>query len=129
MAILAACGTSAPTPTPTHATAAPGAVVSEGCADVTAAAAERVTDGTWTFRVTVSSADTGWEKYADAWEVRTLGGEVLGTRELLHPHVDEQPFVRSLSGVSIPSEVDRVVIAARDSVAGFCGTEFTLGLS
>jgi hypothetical protein len=100
--------------------------VAEGCADVVAATAERRADGTWTFDVTVSSADTGWEKYADAWEVRSTAGEVLGTRELTHPHETEQPFTRSLSGVAIAEGTAEVVIAARDSVLGFCGEELAL---
>ena len=81
---------------------------------------ERGNDG-FTVTATVASADTGWEKYADAWEVRTLEGDVLGTRMLAHPHVDEQPFTRSLTGVEIPDDVDRIEVAARDSVEGFCG--------
>ena len=85
-------------------------------------------DGTWSFSVAVASADTGWDKYADAWEVRAPDGTVLGTRELLHPHVDEQPFTRSLSGVAVPAGVSEVVIAARDSVEGFCGATFELTL-
>jgi hypothetical protein len=91
-----------------------------GCADVLDAEIDSSGD---TFRVsaTILSADTGWEKYADAWEVRSLDGTVLGTRILAHPHVDEQPFTRSLSGVDIPPAVKEVEIAARDSVAGFCG--------
>jgi hypothetical protein len=95
----------------------------DGCADVTDAVAEREPAGTWGFQVTVRSADTGWEKYADAWQVVAPDGTVLGTRELAHPHVDEQPFTRSLSGVEIPSDVETVVVRARDSVAGFCGRE------
>lgn len=92
----------------------------DGCADVVEAVVEPVGDG---FRVsaTVLSADTGWEKYADAWEVRAPDGTVLGTRELAHPHVDEQPFTRSLANVDIPETVTSVEIAARDSVTGFCG--------
>ena len=97
---------------------------------VGATATQSVSDGTWTFSVTVSSPyETGWDKYADAWEVRGNDGAVYGTRLLLHPHVDEQPFTRSLSGVVIPQDVTEVVIAARDSVAGYCGDEFTLELS
>jgi hypothetical protein len=46
---------------------------------------------------------------------------VLGTRVLTHPHVDEQPFTRSLSGVAIPEGFTQVEIAARDLVEGFCG--------
>ena len=78
-------------------------------------------DGSLTFRVTVASADEGWDKYADEWVVRSHDGTTLGTRTLLHPHVDEQPFTRSLSGVRIPAEIASVVVAARDSVVGYCG--------
>jgi hypothetical protein len=92
----------------------------EGCADVIAA--DMTVQGSmYQISATVSSADTGWDKYADAWVVRTPGGEILGTRQLTHPHVDEQPFTRSLAGVEIPAGVDRVEVAARDSVKGFCG--------
>lgn len=93
----------------------------EGCADVIDASVERSGDR-YVVTATVRSADTGWDRYADAWEVRTTDGEVLGTRELTHPHVDEQPFTRSLTGVVIPEAVTTVEIAARDSVVGFCGT-------
>ena len=74
---------------------------------------------TWTFSVTIAHGDTGWDHYADAWRVVTLEGEVLGTRTLHHPHVEEQPFTRSLSGVAIPREVREVLIEARDSVHGW----------
>lgn len=77
--------------------------------------------GTYTFDVTVRSADTGWDKYADQWEVATADGSVLGVRLLAHPHVEEQPFTRSQSGIVIPDEIARVIVRARDSVEGFCG--------
>jgi len=95
-----------------------------GCADVIDGEVEwKGSD----FRVTatVRSADTGWDRYADAWEVRAPDGTVLGTRVLAHPHVDEQPFTRSLDGVMIPEFVESVEIAARDSVVGFCGSTLT----
>lgn len=76
----------------------------------------------------MSSADTGWDKYADSWEVRTAEGAVLSVRALTHPHENEQPFTRSLSGVLIPERVSQVIIAAHDSVAGFCGDTVKLGL-
>jgi hypothetical protein len=93
----------------------------EGCADVINAAVERTGDR-FVVTATVQSADTGWDRYADAWEVRTPDGDVLGVRALAHPHVDEQPFTRSLTDVEIPEAVTVVEIAARDSVVGFCGT-------
>ncbi|MEN8234626.1 MAG: hypothetical protein ABFR89_06850 [Actinomycetota bacterium] len=94
--------------------------LAEECAHVIDATVELSASG---FRVTatVRSGDTGWDRYADAWEVRDANGAVLGTRVLAHPHVDEQPFTRSLDGVAIPQGVAVVEVAARDSVHGFCG--------
>jgi hypothetical protein len=48
-------------------------------------------------------------------------GSVLGTRTLYHPHVEEQPFTRSLSGVKIPAGIDKVTVRAHDSVHGYGG--------
>ena len=70
----------------------------------------------WTFNVTLTHAETGWDDYADGWRVETEAGEVLGTRVLAHPHVNEQPFTRSLSGVAVPDGVTPVWIRARTSV-------------
>jgi hypothetical protein len=95
-------------------------------ARVVAAEATRGPDG-WRFSVTVESADTGWEKYADGWEVSTPEGTRLGYRALLHPHVDEQPFTRSLAGVAVPADADAVTIRAHDSETGW-GPEFRLEL-
>ena len=76
----------------------------------------------WRFDVTLRHADTGWEDYANAWEVRLPDGTVLGTRVLAHPHVQEQPFTRSLSGVSIPQSVTQVLVFASDLKTGFGDT-------
>ena len=57
-----------------------------------------------------------------------MEGDVLGTRVLAHPHVDEQPFTRSLTDVEIPAVVTIVEVAARDSVVGFCGTTATVAV-
>lgn len=75
--------------------------------------------GTWTVSVTISHADTGWDDYADGWRVETRDGEVLGTRVLHHPHVEEQPFTRSLGGVDISPDVTEIVIRTRTSVTGW----------
>ncbi len=73
----------------------------------------------WTFHVTLEHADTGWDDYADGWRVETADGTILGERPLLHPHVDEQPFTRSLAGVTIPAGLSEVVIRARTNVEGW----------
>ncbi len=75
------------------------------------------------FDVLVQHADTGWEHYADRFEVLTPAGEILGTRTLLHPHVDEQPFRRSLTGVIVPDGIDEVIVRAHDNVDGYGGRE------
>ncbi len=77
------------------------------------------TGTTWTFEVTLSHGDTGWDDYADGWRIVTEDGTELGTRVLLHPHVDEQPFTRSLSGVTIPDGVATVYIEARTTRDGW----------
>ena len=53
--------------------------------------------GGWRFDVAISHGDTGWDHYADGWGVYLPDGTELGYRVLHHPHVDEQPFTRSLS--------------------------------
>ncbi|NND85151.1 MAG: hypothetical protein HKN46_08390 [Acidimicrobiia bacterium] len=106
--------------------AACGAEATSGCADVVGVEVFLVGEGLQ-FDVTVASADTGWEKYADRWEVRDPDGTVLGARELAHPHVDEQPFTRSET-VEVPLGTDRVEVFAHDSVEGFCGASMAVAL-
>ncbi|MEM8579211.1 MAG: hypothetical protein AAGF60_15285 [Pseudomonadota bacterium] len=75
--------------------------------------------GTWRFDVTISHGDTGWDHYADGWRVLAMDGTELGMRVLYHPHVDEQPFTRSLSDVAIPDGTRQVQVQARDNVTGW----------
>ncbi|SDO24309.1 hypothetical protein SAMN05216196_104161 [Lutimaribacter pacificus] len=83
----------------------------------------------WRFDVTISHPDTGWDHYADGWEVTTPEGERLGMRKLHHPHVGEQPFTRSLSNVMVPDGLREVRIRARCSVDGWSDTAVTVTLS
>ena len=78
------------------------------------------------FDVTVRHGDEGWGHYADAWQVLAPDGAVLGTRELRHPHVDEQPFTRSLGGVRVPEGLAELRVRARDSVHGWGASERTV---
>jgi len=81
----------------------------------------------WRFDVTMNHADTGWDHYADGWGVYLPDGTELGCRVLAHPHVNEMPFTRSLSGVVVPNDARFVLIRPRDSVHGE-GAEFELML-
>ena len=107
-----------------------------GNADVLHVKAVQTVDGTWTFHVTVQHPDTGWDDYADGWDVLTPDGAVLKpdpdspfTRLLLHPHVNEQPFTRSQSSIVIPSGVTQVRVRAHDLVDGYGGREVLVDLT
>ena len=75
----------------------------------------------WRVDVTLKHADTGWDHYADGWEVLDAKGNRLAYRELLHPHVNEQPFTRSLSGVVFPDGTREVYVRARCNADGWEG--------
>ncbi len=88
--------TLAPSPPPTEPAALPSPVTpgeGAGNADVLHVRAVEGAGGDWTFHVTVQHPDTGWDDYADGWDVVTPDGTVLQpdpdspfTRLLLHPH-------------------------------------------
>lgn len=82
----------------------------------------------WRIDVTIRHPDTGWDHYADGWEVLAPDGSRLGYRELVHPHVDEQPFTRSLSGVVIPAGTDHLLIRPHCLIDGWAATGFLLEL-
>ena len=90
----------------------------------------------WTFHVTVRHPDSGWDDYADGWDVVLPDGTVLKanpddefTRLLLHPHETEQPFTRSQSGIVIPEGVTQIRVRAHDLVDGFGGIEVLVDLT
>ncbi len=99
-----------------------------GEADVVDVAVSCNDDSICRFDVTVQHEDEGWDHYANRWEVLSPDGEVLATRVLAHPHVDEQPFTRSMSGIQIPADLKEVVVRAHDLVHGYGGREYTVVL-
>ena len=106
----------------------PAAISLAGEADVVAVKASSGKNGTWSFSVTVRHNDGGWDHYADRWEVLGPKEKVLGTRVLMHPHVGEQPFTRSLGGIEVPKGVSEVVVRAHDLVHGYGGKEMEIQL-
>jgi hypothetical protein len=84
--------------------------------------------GSYTFSATIAHADTGWKHYADKFEVLAPDGRVLGTRVLYHPHVNEQPFTRSLGGVQVPAGLTEVIVRASDNVHKAGKATFTVKL-
>lgn len=62
--------------------------------------------------VTLSHPDTGWEHYANGWSVLTPDGTQIGIRPLAHPHVEEQPFTRSVALSDLPEGLSHLTITA-----------------
>lgn len=82
----------------------------------------------WRVDVTLQHGDTGWDHYADGWEILDADGNQLAYRELLHPHVNEQPFTRALSGVVFPDGTREVYVRAKCSVDGWSGEKVKIEL-
>jgi hypothetical protein len=98
-----------------------------GEADVVGVKVKKIGTDIYSFHVTVQHKDEGWGHYANKWDVLGADGTVYGTRTLHHPHVDEQPFTRSLTGVKI-SGVKQVTIRVHDSVHEYGGAEVKVAL-
>lgn len=99
-----------------------------GEADILAAEVESVGGEFYRFKVTVQHDDEDWNHYAQRWEILSTDGKLLAIRVLRHPHINEQPFTRSVTAI-IPEDIDQVVIRAYDLVHEFGGKEFTLNLN
>lgn len=83
----------------------------------------------WNLTVTLKHPDSGWNHYADGWEVLDENGDRLGYRLLAHPHEHEQPFTRSLGGVEISAGIDKVFIRAHCLVDGWGDQLFEVSLA
>lgn len=82
----------------------------------------------WTFHVTLKHADSGWQHYADAWRIVDKNGKELGKRVLLHPHVNEQPFTRSLSAVKLEGAAI-IYVQAHDKLHGWSKDRVEINLN
>lgn len=95
-------------------------------ADVLTATAHCDESRNCSFNVTIKHNDEGWKHYVDKYDILSPNGDVLGTRVLFHPHVNEQPFTRSISNIKIPKDIQSVTIRAHDLIHGYGGKEFTV---
>jgi len=98
-----------------------------GEADVIDVTIESLGDGKFRINATLAHDDTGWDHYADRWDVLDESGQVIGVRELAHPHENEQPFTRSVS-INIPASVKTITVRANDSVHETGGKTFEIAV-
>ena len=81
----------------------------------------------WDFHVSVFHNDEGWDHYANVWQiVDPADGAVLGERVLAHPHDSEQPFTRSLTGITIPNGTGEILIRSRCNLHEYDGKEIRI---
>ena len=89
------------------------------------------TGGTWRFDVTVQHEDESAEHFVDQWEILIplSDGQTLSyARPFTQPHLQEQPFETTLSGINVPEGTTQVTVRARDSLYGYGGQEVTVDL-
>ena len=98
-------------------------------AQVKFVSATRSANDNWSFSVTVRHDDDGWDHYADLWVIRDPEtGDILGKRVLAHPHVNEQPFIRSLFRVVLPHSQRFLEFSAKCTKHGFEGHRILVDL-
>lgn len=85
--------------------------------------------GTWRADVTLKHADTGWKHYADGWRLVDEKGNEIGKRTLYHPHVNEQPFTRSLSSFHIAKDKKIIFVEAHDLKHGWSSNRVKIDMS
>ena len=98
-----------------------------GKAYVVGAKISSLGDRRYRIDATVLHDDKGWDHYANRWDVLATDGTLLGSRELAHPHENEQPFTRSLT-LTLPAGTTMVTLQANDSVHGLGGKLFELAV-
>ena len=101
--------------------------ISAGEADVVRVVIKKTSDGQFRIDTTVRHEDTGWDHYANRWDVVAPDGSVIGSRILHHPHENEQPFTRSLT-LAIPDNIKEVTVRAHDSVHELGGAEILVAV-
>ncbi|MDQ2094084.1 hypothetical protein [Rhodalgimonas zhirmunskyi] len=83
----------------------------------------------WRIDVTLAHPDSGWDHYADGWRIEDKAGNTLAYRELMHPHVEEQPFTRSLFNVMLPDGMKEIWIRAHCNTDGWSEARHALALA
>ena len=97
--------------------------------EILATAIIHQSQGEYVVNVKLKHNDTDWEHYADAWRIVDPQDNIIGTRRLLHPHVNEQPFTRALNNVKIHDNLTTIYIEAHDKVHGWSKNRLEIDLT
>lgn len=95
---------------------------------ILAAAIFHQSHGEYLVNVKLQHQDSGWEHYADEWRLIDAQGNILGSRVLLHPHVEEQPFTRALSNVKLDGSLGNIYVEAHDTEHGWSKQKLEIDL-
>ena len=104
-------------------------LLTAGEVDIVSAKFIKNHNNSWNIDVSLKHGDTGWDHYADNWRVVDPEGNILGDRVLYHPHINEQPFTRSLSNITINNTVKIVYIEAHDKEHGWTKKSLKIDLN
>ncbi len=72
----------------------------------------------YTFYISVSHEDEGWEHYANRFELLNEEKQIFATRVLRHPHVNQQSFTRDIT-IMLKQPISEFIVRAHDSVHGY----------
>lgn len=106
----------------------PSLVLNASEVQIVSAEAECTAGNHCIFRATLKHDDSGWDHYANGWQVMDEKGRLLVRRTLYHPHVKEQPFTRSSERVFVPLSTTKVWIRAGDNKSGLNSRPYILKL-
>jgi hypothetical protein len=84
--------------------------------------------GRWTVTVTIAHHDTGWDHFAKGFAVLLPDGTRLAYLEFSHPHIGQDTFAASLTGLRISNDVPFLLIRTRCNLVGWAAEPVQIDL-
>jgi len=76
--------------------------------------------GAYDFTVVIASDDTGCDLYVDWWEIVEVSGTLVQREVQAGPHIDDQPFTDTATGVDVADDA-LLLVRAHLSSEGYVG--------
>lgn len=103
-------------------------LASAGKADVVKVTYHKLSSGNYNFHVSIQHDDSGWDHYANRWEILDLQGNILAVRDLRHPQLDKDTYQKTKNNIEIPEGIRTVQVRAHDIMHGYGGHVMTVEL-